>query len=658
MTSPLIKGRGRVQRHLHEILHAGFSDFEVPEDEIEAQKIRRARVLEDYAARPSSEGTLGTNLAMLATEFELDQLEVDIFRLLLVYERDTRHESFCDKLMNAVGHFTQGIGMLLGADPEEVHRRVVPTSKMVELGLISIHHGRQDLVGDRAGYFKVPEIIRTSMFRPTPKGPFAIRGMLVGNPACASHSLADFDHIGEDGHLICSLMKGALKDRARGINVLLFGAPGTGKTEFCKTVADSLGVPLFTIGEVDDEGREPSRSDRLTHLKLAQGYLGKNGNAILLLDEMDDVAQSNDLPFGGNRGNDGSKVFMNRLLETNRLPVFWTANSIRSFEKSFLSRMSLAVEFKAPPETIRQKLWQKALSGSGVQSNETDLIRLAEIPNVPARVIWNSCQVAVFAGGGTDVISRATKGVMTAMGHDVPESHDNDNARADYSLDLVNANEDLQSLTDALTRASSKAISLCLYGPPGSGKSAFLRHLAKAMAMKAVQKRASDLLSRYVGESEKQIASAFREAAEEGTFLIFDEADSLLLDRSSARARWEISQVNEMLTWMEVHKFPFACTTNLMDRLDTASLRRFTLKIGFGYLKPDQVRLAFERYFGTPCPNGLDDFDTLTPADFDLVRRKARILGLADNPNALLRLFSEECQAKPHVLRRIGFVRA
>lgn len=63
-----------------------------------------------------------------------------------------------------------------------------------------------------------------------------------------------------------------------------------------------------------------------------------------------------------------------------------------------------------------------------------------------------------------------------------------------------------------------------------------------------------------------------------------DEADSLLSDRVHAGQQWEITQVNEMLTQMETFSGIFICTTNLMDKLDAASLRRFDFKVKFDYL--------------------------------------------------------------------------
>src|SRR6516165_8652926 len=61
------------------------------------------------------------------------------------------------------------------------------------------------------------------------------------------------------------------------------------------------------------------------------------------------------------------------------------------------------------------------------------------------------------------------------------------------------------------------------------------------------EKRTSDLLNPFVGGTERNIANAFAEARDTDAFLVFDEADSLLLDRADAVRSWEISQINEML---------------------------------------------------------------------------------------------------------------
>jgi transitional endoplasmic reticulum ATPase len=159
----------------------------------------------------------------------------------------------------------------------------------------------------------------------------------------------------------------------------------------------------------------------------------------------------------------------------------------------------------------------------------------------------------------------------------------------------------------------------------------------------------------WVGMTERNIAAAFEEASEREAFLILDEADSLLRDRRDAFRSWEITQVNEMLTWMEVHPQPFACTTNLMENLDAASLRRFTFKVEFGYLSSEQTTLAFQHFFGINAPAAYSVPTVLTPADFALVRRKATITGDLANPEALIAMLKAECAAKPEQSRPIGF---
>ena len=162
-----------------------------------------------------------------------------------------------------------------------------------------------------------------------------------------------------------------------------------------------------------------------------------------------------------------------------------------------------------------------------------------------------------------------------------------------FDLGLIQCDTDPVYLAEQLAQNAERGFSLCLQGPPGTGKSAFARYLAERLGLEVLHKRASDLLSPWVGETEQQIAATFAEARDARAFLIFDEADSLLADRRSAHRSWEVSQVNEMLTWMESHPLPFACTTNFGEHLDVATLRRFVFKVRLDYLAPPQVEEAF-----------------------------------------------------------------
>ena len=90
-------------------------------------------------------------------------------------------------------------------------------------------------------------------------------------------------------------------------------------------------------------------------------------------------------------------------------------------------------------------------------------------------------------------------------------------------------------------------------------------------------------------------------ANDDDAILLLDEVDSFLQDRRNARHSWEISAVNEMLTQMESYRGLFIASTNLMDNLDEAALRRFDLKISFGYLAAEQITQLLSQHLRQIC---------------------------------------------------------
>jgi len=147
----------------------------------------------------------------------------------------------------------------------------------------------------------------------------------------------------------------------------------------------------------------------------------------------------------------------------------------------------------------------------------------------------------------------------------------------------------------------------------------------------------------WVGGTEQNIARAFEEAKENKAMLIFDEADSFLQNRNNAGHSWEVTQVNEMLTWMESHEYPFVCTTNLMNSLDEASLRRFTFKIKFDFMTETQVNKAIEHFFKIKNTNV--KLKGLTAGDFATVKKKAEFMGIKDLKE-LTNMLSNEVKVK------------
>lgn len=412
----------------------------------------------------------------------------------------------------------------------------------------------------------------------------------------------DFEGLGQDAGIMRDLIVRAMATRAKGVNILLYGPPGTGKTEFAKVLAHDIGAELRAVGESDDHGGEPSRHERLAEMGMACRMLGDRSDTILLFDEMEDLFGAANPFFGSDRP---SKVHTNRMLETNPIPVIWTTNSVESCDPAFLRRMTYSALMRPPSGRVRARIWQRLESRHVVGIPAASLQDLAERHDQAPALVSDAMRVARLCGGGGQMISEVLDAAARLVkgGVDAPPRY---YSEVPWQAGLANADMDLALIEARLAVPDApRRLSFCLDGPAGTGKSAWARHLSRQIGMPVVEKRSSDLISKWLGESEQNIARAFAEARADGALLIFDEADSLLADRRNAERSWEVSQVNEMLTWMESHPFPFVCTTNLVEKLDPATQRRFTFRIRFDHLSSDQLAAAWRAHFDVEVPDGL-----------------------------------------------------
>lgn len=468
---------------------------------------------------------------------------------------------------------------------------------------------------------------------------------LIGVPVPSKDELTvkDFAYV-EAAKLATRLMKQA--KHTKGFNILLYGTPGTGKSSFAQVLAQSAKLNLYPVG-VCNNGEE-EKNYRLQQLYRKQFLLKTVKNTCLLLDEGEDIFSSLETRT--------SKVEINNLLENNEVPVIWTTNKIHRMDPAYIRRFTLAVCFDKPPVEMRQKIWNKYLSANKITYTKGDTLALAKKYEVQPSMIAGAAQAARMAKGGLPTVQEHLSFMIQALngGRKNPEE-EKTNIR--FYPALIHADMDLQALTTQLTHLGRLNFSLCLYGASGTGKSAYARYLADKLGLEVVQRRASDLISCYVGETEQNIAKAFAQAREDKSLLIFDEADSFLRDRSTAARSWEVSSVNEMLTWMENHPYPFICTTNLMESLDPASLRRFSFKVKYNFLTSQQVKEAFDYFFGIKIALAeTAGLDKLTPGDFTLVKNKAEILGTSAQFSAVKEMLETEQKLKHNAYGNgIGF---
>ena len=612
-------------------------------------ELRRLLVQRDTQVQRRAPDELKRNLSALAAHMELANEECEIFELAIRAARNGPVRSLCEALVDdgrlpveeAVVHLT-------GQSPARVRKALAQSGKLLISGLLQFERPPHSGIG------LLPSDRLLAALDPPSRGIDDILGRVFAPVEPASVVWPDFEHLGAGRDFAFRLLRGAIKRREKGVNILLHGEPGTGKTEFCKVLAQRTGANLHAVGEADEDGDEPSRSQRLQQLRLGQRLLGQQGKSIILFDEMEDLFAGIDHGFfGPSLRRSGSKVHINRLLENNPVPTLWTTNDIKDCDPAFLRRISFTLELRTPPVAVRTRIWEKLAAYHQVSLSKELCLELAHSMEDAPALASSALRAARITRGGADDVKLAATAISRAVRGGCSPTTVPGAVR--FDPELTNADHDLALITERFVSCGpSNSGGLCLSGPPGTGKSAFARFIAERMDMPVLERRASDLLDCYVGGSERNIAKAFAEARDTRAFLVFDEADSLLGTRSDATHRWEISQVNEMLTWMENHPLPFACTTNLADQLDPATARRFSLRIDFLPLSLPQRKACFLRFFKMAPPVGLQVLDQLTPGDFAVVTKRSKLLGITE-PEALLSELRREQASKPNITNPIGF---
>jgi AAA+ superfamily predicted ATPase len=594
-------------------------------------------------ARPRTRSThpvlvMGQELARL---LGLDESETAILMAVLAFERLPRVAELADLIAGRGQSLPVVLGQAAGIGPAQAESEV-RRHLLFRLGFVTF---KADWQG------RVEMSLRWTFRRLLDRQPDnaeAILELMVGPRQPAPLPLDAFTHIPE-ADFLRRLISGALRERASGVNILIHGPPGTGKTEFARALAKAAGARLHAVGEALDDGEEPDRVDRIVAFQMGQRLLTSSPDGVLLFDEMEDFI-GDVQPAEGDwyRRREGSKVFVNRLIETNAVPVIWTTNAIGNVDPAILRRMSFVLKLDPPSTATALRMLDRIGAEEGLTLCRDWQALVACAPEAAA-VLRVSARAERLAGTpGAGIV--AARSLTTAIrGHALPPV-----GRTDIDLDLYESDRPIAALVQHLCASEHTDISILLTGPPGTGKTALAHHFARAMDRPLMVRRTSDLLSKWVGETEANIADTFADARAKGCVLLLDEVDSLLFDRSTARATWEVSQVNELLTWLDNHPFPVIAATNFSERLDPATSRRFVFKLALKPLSGERLNRAFARFFALSAPPTLEAIRNLTPGDFAVVAKQLRHSKPMSAQEIVARL-ALEAGSKAGVQHRIGF---
>ncbi|MFD1891664.1 ATP-binding protein [Ottowia beijingensis] len=625
------------------------------------------------------------NIDALSNLLQLNKAEraLLLYGTLARYQRDLRSILVEFKVNNAPEAYA-AIATIAGVTAAEVGEALRAGGRLERIGLVENLISEHSIT-DLADLMKVSEKLPPVLMRE-----YRDRAELMAvftRPAARSElKSSDFEFVGDDVQVLVHLLRKAQATKAQGVNVLLYGPPGTGKTELAKVVAAEAGLDLFEVEYADRDGNSLSGRDRYRSMQIAQVFLKGSQEAALLFDEVEDVfppisvdaaglmarAEQQAMPAGMGHSVSG-KAWVNQILESNPVPTIWVTNRIEQIDPAFRRRFAYHLELKSPPPGAREQLIRKSLADVAV--SDEFVAKLTERKGLTPAQIRTAVRFADLAHVGEvpggeafeALIERQLKNSDAALGRKADTGTSKGLRQVTtYDLGMLNVESrfEIPRIVEALKARGHGA--LCFYGAPGTGKTALGEYIAQQMDQPLIIKQASDLVSKYVGETEQNMAAMFEEATQEKAVLLLDEADSFLLDRRGAQRSYEVTEVNEMLQQMERHHGVFICTTNLLDRIDQAALRRFTFKIKFKPLTAEQRERMFVTEALKGDANALTDevrrrlakLEQLAPGDFAAVKRQTDILAAEFTVEEFLEQLEAEHRIKPEVReqRSMGFV--
>ena len=611
------------------------------------------------------------NLALLQECFGLSELETNILYAVGLVEKIGRY--YDDKL--DYFEFCFLLGGVLHTNPKKIQKLLMADMSLRKFGFID-----ENL---KYGNFELEGLAEKLMVEPLSKQEM-MKSIARIYPK-STLKRTDFNYMQRDLDMLLDYCK-----NTKNPSIFLYGRAGVGKNEIAALIAKELNKELWEIYNINDQGE--IREDRLEQFIRAQSMLNAD-KSVILLDECEEFFPSLYPKYNEDKA---SKNTLNKMLESVKIPSIFLSNSA-DIDPAFLRRFDIVLEIHAPTKEKKEELIQKSLKSQKIKLDSKIITQISE-SSLSQGVLLSACKVAKTLAKhklSTQSPKERQKSIKESLiqvlnehlklqGEKLISARVKKEQNLPYDMSLINASVDMKSLCEKIknvcgtkdskdfaTTDSTQAqgIRILAYGMAGSGKSEFAKALAKELDKPIMLKKASDLLSMWLGKSEQNIAKAFSEAEQKGAILVLDEVDSFLQDRSGAYHSWEVTQVNEMLTQMESFSGIFIATTNFMTNLDKASIRRFDMKIEFKPLDSARFIKAFglyARYLGindyvaflesSSAKKEIAKLDNICFGDFALLARSARFEAITSSQQLLEKLQEESRLKDSHTNnRKMGF---
>jgi SpoVK/Ycf46/Vps4 family AAA+-type ATPase len=595
-------------------------------------------------------------LAWLAMAYGLSPFDLDVLLIALAPELDLRYERLYAYLQDDVTRRRPSVDLalnLLCQSAElkiERRTRFAPESPLLRRGLIDLLPDRNQMRPPLlAHYLKVDEQIVRWLLE---ERSLDARLISFSEIITSDVSLNDLPMDGELRRTLSSLIDRAMVDW-RPMTLYFHGPLGAGQRRIAEALARELDLPLL----VADFEREASamRSDFKERLRLLFREASLR-SAILFLDGVDAL-----------RGVEREFQFQSLLESLAEESVITILNGRQpwgSFGHNMPGRPLGVVTVTIPFPDFKQRRshWQSGLGAAGIQLSDDELDALSNRFRLTSDRIADAVATARNRADWTVAsVASAPPSAESSTAHD-------DRVKVDWFAELLasarrQSSHDLSSLAwkiephyawrdivlpdDAVTQlrelcsrvsnqsdvfgkwgfgdklAHGKGVSALFAGPSGTGKTMAAEIIANELGLDLYKIDLSGVVSKYIGETEKNLDRIFTTAENANAILFFDEADALFGKRSEVRDshdRYANIETSYLLQKMERYEGVAILATNLRQNLDEAFMRRLQFIIEFPFPDEAQRRRIWQVLFPAQAPRKED-------IDFDFLAKQFRLSG-------------------------------
>ena len=410
--------------------------------------------------------------------------------------------------------------------------------------------------------------------------------------------------------------------RSRRNQILYFYGPdGAGKKEYVLAVCEHMGLPLI-VADLEKILSSDLPFDEILRLlgrqiRIMDGILCLENFQLLVSEER------------------SQQIRINRILQM--LHEFSETTFILGRTQWHLTNTDsrfayVAVEYSYPSATERKKYWQELSSKYQLDTN-LNLNNFSEVFRFTPGQIENvlrlgeNCSVWNGASNGRIEAKDLTNACYTQSNRKLGELAKKIDTL--YTMDMLVLPEDQMLQMNEICRqvkyrsivyekwgfekrlALGKGLNIMFSGPPGSGKTMAAEVIANEIGLEIYKIDVSRVVSKYIGETEKNLGEIFHEAETSNVILFFDEADALFGKRSEVKDshdRYANVEIGYLLQRMEEYKGIVILATNLNQNIDEAFLRRLHFNIAFPFPDKEQRKLIWLSIFpsGAPVEDKLD----------------------------------------------------